>query len=126
MITKAITESKKMVDDKNLDPYNPQLTKTPPLDFLKSQLKGFDYSNSSPQEDDCDDFTAMKRYVSASYINGLVRNNSEKSIIACQGPVMQTITKFWQMVWENKVSLIMMLCHFGDHDGAECIDYWSH
>jgi protein tyrosine phosphatase len=77
-------------------------------------------------EEDCDDFTSMKRYISACYINGLVRNHSEKSIIACQGPVMQTISKFWQMVWENRVSLIVMLCPYGDSDTAECIEYWSH
>jgi protein tyrosine phosphatase len=121
MITKAITDSKIIVS--GLDPYNPLLTKTPPNDYLKNQFNNL--SNSSPVEDDCDDHTSMKRYISACYINGLVRNHSEKSIIACQGPVMQTISKFWQMVWENRVSLIVMLCPFGDSDGAECIDYWS-
>jgi protein tyrosine phosphatase len=90
MITKAITESKTVVS--TIDPYNPQLTKTPPIGYLKNE---FNLSNSSPMEEDCDDFTSMKKYISACYINGLVRNKSEKSIIACQGPVMQTISKFW-------------------------------
>jgi protein tyrosine phosphatase len=124
MISKAITESKRVVD--KIDPYQPQLIKTPPVDFLKNTFKALDFSSKSPNGfDDCDDYTNMKKYISACYINGLVKNYSEKSIIACQGPVMQTISKFWQMVWENKVTLIVMLCPFGDYDKSECIDYWS-
>lgn len=29
------------------------------------------------------------------------------------------------MVWENHVTLIIMLCPFGSGDNEECIDYWS-
>ena len=84
MISKAITESKKVVE--GIDPYKPQMTITPPVDYLKNQFKGFDLTNSD-EHNDCDDHTNMKRYISACYINGLVRNHSEKAFIACQGPV---------------------------------------
>ena len=62
------------------------MTITPPVDYLKNQFKGFDLTNSE-DHNDCDDHTNMKRYISACYINGLVRNHSEKAFIACQGPV---------------------------------------
>jgi protein tyrosine phosphatase len=75
--------------------------------------------------EDSEELSAMRKYISACYINGLVRDHSEKSIIACQGPVQQTMSKFWQMAWENECSLIVMICPFGNSDKDECIDYWS-
>ena len=39
-----------------------------------------------------------------------MRGAGEKAFIATQAPVEYTIEKFWQMVWENKCKLIVMLC----------------
>lgn len=63
--------------------------------------------------------------MNADFINGLVKDFSEKSIIACQGPPAPTKPKFWQMIWENKCPLIIMLCpQFGPKGKEECLNYW--
>jgi hypothetical protein len=64
--------------------------------------------DKSYEEDE--DTKKVKKYINACYINGLVRNHSEKSTIACSAPIAKTVPKFWQMIWENKVKLIVMLC----------------
>lgn len=49
-----------------------------------------------------------------------------KSLIASQGPVEKSIIKFWQMIWENKVGLIAMLCPLiGPKEKEECTNYWK-
>lgn len=41
-----------------------------------------------------------------------VRNKGEKTFIATQAPMDSTKEKFWHMIWEQKVRLIIMLCPF--------------
>ena len=67
----------------------------------------------------------MNRFINASYINGLIRGVSEKSVIACQAPITKSVDKFWQMVWENKVKLIVMLCPLVGCKGPESMNYWE-
>ena len=67
----------------------------------------------------------MQGYINANYLNGLIRGFSNKSLIACQSPIEKTLTKFWQMIWENKCPLIVMVCPFEGARGEECINYWK-
>ena len=52
---------------------------------------------------ECPEQQQMNRYINANYINRLIGGASEKSVIACQAPVEKSLSKFWQMVWENQV-----------------------
>jgi len=49
--------------------------------------------------DDCD-------YINANWIRGYL---NEHKFIATQGPILETIPHFWQMVVENDVKVIVML-----------------
>ena len=62
------------------------------------------------QDQTGDEEKSLISYINANYVNGLVRDFSDKSFIACSAPIPKTLCKFWQMIWENKVRLIMMLC----------------
>jgi protein tyrosine phosphatase len=46
-------------------------------------------------------------------------------MIACSAPTVKSITKFWQMVWEQKVGLIIMVCPFIGVRGEESVSYWN-
>jgi protein tyrosine phosphatase len=60
---------------------------------LKSKEKAFD--------------TSVDNYINANYI----RSAKQRSLfIATQGPLSNTFLNFWKMVWQEKVSLILMLC----------------
>lgn len=54
----------------------------------------------------------LNSYYNADYINGLVKNFSIRSFIACMAPAEGKISmsKFWLMVWQAKVTGIVMLC----------------
>uniref|UniRef100_A0A8I3P6D1 protein-tyrosine-phosphatase n=2 Tax=Canis lupus familiaris TaxID=9615 RepID=A0A8I3P6D1_CANLF len=46
-------------------------------------------------------------YINANYIRGY--DGQEKVYIATQGPMPNTVSDFWEMVWQEEVSLIVML-----------------
>jgi protein tyrosine phosphatase len=52
--------------------------------------------------------TGLDNYINASHIAAPV-GEEECHYIACQGPLPQTCEHFWQMIWEQDVSVIMML-----------------
>ena len=61
-------------------------------------------------------------YINASYINGPFIND-EKCFIAAQAPVKNTISKFYKMLFNNDVKLIIMLCSFEEYGRKKCEYY---
>ena len=83
-------------------------------------------------------------YFNASYINSLVKaqqmigpafiataapkfNGSITEILDCgkTASACPSVSNFWQMVWENKVNMIVMLCELETESKEECIPYWD-
>lgn len=60
---------------------------------LRSKEKAFD--------------TTIDNYINANHIRSAKQRNN---FIATQGPLDTTCLNFWRMVWQEKVSLIVMLC----------------
>ena len=48
-----------------------------------------------------------------------------KAFIAAQAPEATSVAAFLQMVWENNVQLIVMLCQQESDSSMECIWYWA-
>lgn len=44
--------------------------------------------------------------------------------IGSQGPLPNTVTDFWQMVWEQRVHLMLMLTAESEGRRAKCHRYW--
>jgi len=89
-------------------------------DEIKNQI------DKQIQDQTGDEEKALISYINANYINGLVRNFSEKSFIACSAPIPKTLCKWWQMIWENQAPLIMMLCAEREVDfKKEPFSYWN-
>uniref|UniRef100_A0A8D1CWC6 protein-tyrosine-phosphatase n=1 Tax=Sus scrofa TaxID=9823 RepID=A0A8D1CWC6_PIG len=60
-------------------------------------------------------------YINANYIRGY--GGKDKAYIATQGPMPNTVSDFWEMVWQEEVSLIIMLTQL--REGKEkCVHYW--
>eukprot|EP00116_Pleurobrachia_bachei_P003657 sb/3463919/ len=51
-------------------------------------------------------------------------NPKEAVFIASQSPMPSTITQFWRMIWENKVSTIVMLAVIKDKGDVKGCRYW--
>ncbi|XP_076817985.1 uncharacterized protein LOC143463404 [Clavelina lepadiformis] len=60
-------------------------------------------------------------YINASYIESFQKG---RRFIATQGPKNNTIEDVWTMVWEQNVSIIVMLCRTMEHDKVKCATYW--
>ncbi|XP_070624905.1 tyrosine-protein phosphatase non-receptor type 7 isoform X1 [Bos indicus] len=60
-------------------------------------------------------------YINANYIRGY--DGQDKAYIATQGPMPNTVSDFWEMVWQEEAPLIVMLTQL--REGKEkCVHYW--
>lgn len=64
-------------------------------------------------------------YVNANYVNMEIPGSGIISrYIAAQGPLPNTCTDFWQMVWEQHSSLVVMLTTKVERGRVKCHQYW--
>ncbi|XP_015145720.2 receptor-type tyrosine-protein phosphatase C isoform X4 [Gallus gallus] len=78
-----------------------------------------DSEDSSDEDSDCEE---SSRYINASFITGYW---GPKAMIATQGPLQETISDFWQMVFQRKVKVIVMLTELKEGDQELCAQYWG-
>ncbi|XP_040472903.1 tyrosine-protein phosphatase non-receptor type 7 isoform X2 [Falco naumanni] len=60
-------------------------------------------------------------YINANYITGYAGRLRE--YIATQGPMLNTVTDFWEMVWQEEVPLIVMITKLQERK-EKCVHYW--
>ncbi|XP_051875694.1 receptor-type tyrosine-protein phosphatase alpha-like isoform X2 [Pristis pectinata] len=60
-------------------------------------------------------------FINASYVDGYRKQNY---YIATQGPLTETITDFWQMVWQENCTIIVMLTRISEQGKCKCERYW--
>ncbi|KAE8597572.1 hypothetical protein XENTR_v10016516 [Xenopus tropicalis] len=64
-------------------------------------------------------------YINASYVNmEIPSTNIVNKYVATQGPLPHTCEQFWQMVWEQKLSIIIMLTTLTERGRTKCQQYW--
>uniref|UniRef100_A0A8C4Q2L4 protein-tyrosine-phosphatase n=1 Tax=Eptatretus burgeri TaxID=7764 RepID=A0A8C4Q2L4_EPTBU len=93
---------------------------------LPSNLSKNRYKDIVPYDDSrvclmVQDNEETSDYINASYIAGF---SSQKEFIASQGPLPSTVVDFWRMVWEQKVSTIVMLAQCVEAGRPKCEQYW--
>ena len=59
------------------------------------------------------------KYINASFINIPTKEN----IIATQGPKLETINNFYQMIFDYDCNIIIMLCKWIENNREKCSDY---
>jgi len=62
-------------------------------------------------------------YINANHVS-FKDGDVELHYIASQGPLDETVADFWQMVWEQKVSLICMMTGLVERGRIKCHKYW--
>ncbi|XP_021488924.1 tyrosine-protein phosphatase non-receptor type 4 isoform X2 [Meriones unguiculatus] len=64
-------------------------------------------------------------YINANYINMEIPSSSIiNQYIACQGPLPHTCKDFWQMIWEQGSSMVVMLTTQVERGRVKCHQYW--
>lgn len=78
------------------------------------------YTYNAVSSDETNDID--KYYINASYIDGpFITDN--RMFIAAQGPLKNTINKFYNMCFYQNTKLIIMLCNFVEIGGKKCEMY---
>ncbi|XP_025776885.1 receptor-type tyrosine-protein phosphatase C isoform X2 [Puma concolor] len=99
-----------------------------PYDFnrvpLKHELEMSKESehDSDESSDDDSDSEETSKYINASFIMSYWK---PEVMIAAQGPLKETIGDFWQMIFQRKVKVIVMLTGLKNGDQEVCAQYWG-
>ncbi|XP_067426076.1 tyrosine-protein phosphatase non-receptor type 3 isoform X4 [Emydura macquarii macquarii] len=64
-------------------------------------------------------------YINANYVNMEIPSAGiVNKYIATQGPLPHTCAHFWQVVWDHRLSLIIMLTTLTERGRTKCHQYW--
>ncbi|KAJ6658385.1 hypothetical protein lerEdw1_020089 [Lerista edwardsae] len=86
-----------------------------------SRESDHDSNESSDEESDCEE---PSKYINASYIS-VCGYWLQNAMIATQGPLTETIGDFWNMVYQKKVKVVVMLTELKDETQELCAQYWG-
>eukprot|EP00088_Acartia_fossae_P011242 TRINITY_DN15652_c0_g1_i1.p1 TRINITY_DN15652_c0_g1~~TRINITY_DN15652_c0_g1_i1.p1 ORF type:complete len:612 (-),score=68.64 TRINITY_DN15652_c0_g1_i1:409-2019(-) len=78
----------------------------------------YDHSRVCLNRDDND---PESDYINANYVDGYKQKNA---FISCQGPLPRTFTDMWQMVWEERVCVVVMTTRTVERGRTKCGQYW--
>ncbi|NP_001103359.1 receptor-type tyrosine-protein phosphatase C isoform 2 precursor [Rattus norvegicus] len=111
-------ENKKKNRSSNVVPYD--FNRVPLKHELEMSKESEAESDESSDEDS--DSEETSKYINASFVMSYWK---PEMMIAAQGPLKETIGDFWQMIFQRKVKVIVMLTELMSGDQEVCAQYWG-
>lgn len=62
-----------------------------------------------------------QRYIHANWVTDI---DGERRFICTQGPMKHTVDDFWQMIAQERIDAIVMLCETVEQGRPKCHQYW--
>lgn len=78
-------------------------------------------NNLSISTESISDYYSETDYINANFVQGY---SHDKKFIATQGPKKETISDFWRMIYQYKVSAVVMLTKLVEKGVERCTQYW--
>ncbi|XP_037092233.1 LOW QUALITY PROTEIN: tyrosine-protein phosphatase Lar-like [Pollicipes pollicipes] len=97
--------------------FNSNLDKNQPKNRYANIL-AYDHSRVVLQSEEG---LAGSDYINANFCDGYLKHNA---YIATQGPLPETFSDFWRMVWEQRSFTIVMMTRLEEQARIECDQYW--
>ena len=66
----------------------------------------------------------VSSYINANFVDGPTAAPGNRKIIACQGPLDNTIQDVWRMIAQENVTLIVTTCNVVEKGRAKCAHFW--
>ncbi|KAF5399890.1 Tyrosine-protein phosphatase non-receptor type 9, partial [Paragonimus heterotremus] len=63
----------------------------------------------------------VQNYIHANWVDGYRQKNA---FICTQGPLPETVGDFWQMIWDYRVPIVVMITKIFEADRVKCFPYW--
>ncbi|KAL5481987.1 hypothetical protein EMCRGX_G022265 [Ephydatia muelleri] len=111
---------------KLLQEYTPEDVSTTAATLPESKLKNR-YPDALPYDHTRVKLSVPDNETGTDYINASFIRDGDPTrprYIVTQGPLVNTVSDFWQMVWEQDVSVIVMLTTLSEMGMAQCSQYW--
>jgi len=116
-------EALNIIHQQNFNDFGSRLLKYPSAMTFYTNKKNR-YNNILPKEDTRVRLSPLPGIEGSDYINANRLTDGFTNYISCQAPLSSTFGDFWRMVWEQDVSVIVMLTKIHENGQSKADKYW--
>ena len=104
----------------NILDYNRQKPEVVPDEYRNKRFNRF--LDVVPQAETRVPLDGPVRYINASFVHAA--DGTPREYIAAMGPLPATIKCFWRMIWQHRVSVVVMATGLKERGKVKCERYW--
>ena len=82
------------------------------------------YNDVWPYDDTRVSLVSENDYINANFVKVQIPDGSCLKYIAAQGPLDHTVEDFWRMIYDQKISHVIMVTALKERDIRKCAKYW--
>jgi len=116
-------EALNIIHQQNFNDFGSRLLRYPSAMTFYTNKKNR-YNNILPKEDTRVRLSLLPGIEGSDYINANRLTDGFTNYISCQAPLSSTFGDFWRMVWEQDVSVIVMLTKIQENGQTKADKYW--